>query len=54
MGTTFIRLGEHGFWVRDSLLELWLRLAALHIKDPTRTLSLATKMPNGFYQKIKL
>ena len=41
MGTTFVSLtdttseGEIGFWMRDALLELWLRLLALHIPEPT-------------------
>ncbi len=36
MGTTFVTAdGEHGFWMRDSILELWLRLLALHIPEPT-------------------
>ena len=42
MGTTFVNVGENGFWLRDSLLELWLRLAALHIEDPVESGSLAT------------
>ena len=41
MGTTFVSLtdttseGEIGFWMRDSVLELWLRLLALHIPEPS-------------------
>ncbi len=37
MGTTFVNISEDpafGFWMRDSVLELWLRLVALHIEDP--------------------
>ena len=34
MGTTFVGIGEKGFWMRDSILELWLRLLALHIEEP--------------------
>src|SRR5260221_3994782 len=35
MGTSFVTAdGEHGFWMRDSILELWLRLLALHIPEP--------------------
>jgi hypothetical protein len=34
MGTTFVRIGECGFWMNDSVLELWLRLLALHVEDP--------------------
>jgi len=33
MGTTFVDVKKKGFWLRDSVLELWLRFAALHIKD---------------------
>jgi hypothetical protein len=41
MGTTFVSLTdstsrrEIGFWMRDTVLELWLRLLALHIPEPT-------------------
>lgn len=34
MGTTFIEIDNKGFWVRDSILEIWLRLVSLHIDDP--------------------
>jgi hypothetical protein len=34
MGTTFVEIGGKGFWMRDSILELWLRLLALHIEEP--------------------
>ena len=34
MGTSFVSVGETGFWMRDSMLELWLRLLALHLEDP--------------------
>src|SRR5262249_52171129 len=33
MGTTFISVRGNGFWMRDSLLELWLRLVSLHVED---------------------
>ena len=33
MGTTFVEIGGNGFWIRDCILELWLRLAALHLED---------------------
>lgn len=26
MGTTFVAIDDRGFWMDDSLLELWLRL----------------------------
>jgi hypothetical protein len=41
MGTTFVTLArevsgkEPGFWMRDEMLELWLRLLALHLPEPT-------------------
>jgi hypothetical protein len=45
MGTTFVSVdGEKGFWMRDSILELWLRLLALHIKDPHDLDSLAAEI----------
>jgi hypothetical protein len=43
MGTTFVTLTpevsgkEVGFWMRDGWLELWLRLLALHLPEPTDT-----------------
>src|SRR5262245_59088645 len=35
MGTSFVSINDQGFWMRDSVLELWLRLLALHIEEPT-------------------
>jgi hypothetical protein len=41
MGTTFVTLshdsstGDPGFWMRDGMLELWLRLLSLHLPGPT-------------------
>jgi hypothetical protein len=41
MGTTFVTLSHEtsgkkpGFWMRDEMLELWLRLLALHLPEPT-------------------
>lgn len=44
MGTTFVSLKTHkaslnepGFWMKDGMLELWLRLLALHLPEPTNT-----------------
>lgn len=40
MGTTFVTLSrevsgkEPGFWMRDGMLEVWLRLLALHLPEP--------------------
>ncbi|MED5523772.1 MAG: hypothetical protein VX447_03340 [Pseudomonadota bacterium] len=33
MGTSFVGYSDNGFWMHDSILELWLRFAALHIED---------------------
>jgi len=49
MGTTFVHAKPHGtdvpgFWMRDSVLELWLRFLALHIKDPLEPPTLATSI----------
>lgn len=34
MGTSFVSINDKGFWMRDSVLELWLRLLALHVEEP--------------------
>ncbi len=46
MGTTFVGMGDprRGFWMRDSVLELWLRFLALHVEDPVESGSLATRL----------
>lgn len=44
MGTTFVGIGDRGFWMRDSILEIWLRFLALHIEDPVESGSLATEI----------
>jgi hypothetical protein len=46
VGTTFVGIGEppRGFWMRDSVLELWLRFLALHLEDPVESGSLATRI----------
>jgi hypothetical protein len=46
VGTTFVGMGEprHGFWIRDGLLEMWLRLLALHVEDPIDPGSTAAKI----------
>lgn len=52
MGTTFVSLSDDieahaaGFWMRDWVLELWLRLLALHIPD-------ATTDPSSVNQQIR-
>lgn len=41
MGTSFVCIAdrqagdEPGFWMRDAVLELWLRLLSLHLPEPT-------------------
>ncbi len=43
MGTSFVTItdgntgSEPGFWMRDEMLELWLRLLALHLPEPTNS-----------------
>lgn len=45
MSTTFVTIdGETGFWMHDTMLELWLRLLALHIAEPTPTETLARQV----------
>lgn len=44
MGSTFVGIGDRGFWMRDGLLELWLRLLALHVEDPVDSGTAATKI----------
>lgn len=46
MGTTFVSVKSGpdapGFWLRDGILELWLRFLALHIEDPLPSGSVAS------------
>ncbi len=41
MGTSFVTItdgtsgDEPGFWMRDEMLELWLRVLSLHLPEPT-------------------
>jgi hypothetical protein len=45
MGTSFVTIdNEHGFWMRDSVLQLWLRLLALHVEDPMDEDDVASKI----------
>lgn len=41
MGTTFVTLtpgvSGAGFWMNDGMLEVWLRLLALHLPEPTNS-----------------
>ena len=43
MGTKFVGISDRGFWIRDSVLELWLRFLAMHIEDPVESGSMATR-----------
>lgn len=44
MGTSFVGIGDRGFWMPDGVLELWLRLLALHVEDPVESGPTATKI----------
>lgn len=44
MGSTFVGINNNGFWMRDPVLELFLRLASLHIEDQVEDGSLAHKI----------
>ena len=35
MGSTFVEFNQKGFWANDSILELWLRLLAWHLDEPS-------------------
>jgi hypothetical protein len=48
MGTSFVAFEENGFWMEDSLLALWLRLAALHIRCGANDEDALTRLRNGW------
>lgn len=48
MATTFVGIHNQGFWMRDGLLELWLRLLALHIEEPTEEDTLLRQIRDGW------
>lgn len=52
MGTTFVHVergpNPRGFWMRDGVLELWLRFLALHIEDPATPGTLATTIRDNW------
>lgn len=48
MGTTFVAINERGFWMRDAVLELWLRLLALHLDDPPAGGLVVNKIRDGW------
>jgi hypothetical protein len=44
MSTSFVSINGNGFWMNDTILELFLRIAALHIEDQVEDGSLAHKI----------
>ena len=44
MSTSFVSIDGKGFWMNDSILELFLRFAALHIEDSQEQYSLAHRI----------
>jgi hypothetical protein len=48
MGTSFVEVSGKGFWMQDSILELWLRLLALHIEDPSDDTPVARKIRDNW------
>ena len=48
MGTSFVEIGGKGFWMRDTVLELWLRLLALHVEDPSDDSPLARRIRDSW------
>jgi hypothetical protein len=48
MSTSFVSIGGNGFWMNDSILELFLRLVSLHIEDPKEAASAAHKIRDGW------
>lgn len=48
MSTSFVSINRKGFWMNDSILELFLRFAALHIEDSQEEHSLAHRIRDGW------
>jgi hypothetical protein len=48
VSTSFVRLGKAGFWINDSVLELWLRFLALHIEDPVESGTPASRIRDNW------
>jgi hypothetical protein len=44
MAITFVGAEQSGFWMHDTILELWLRWAALHIDDQCADPALARRI----------
>lgn len=47
MGSSFVSIDRRGFWSRDSMLELFLRMLALHIEDPVEATDPAAIIRNN-------
>ncbi|HEY2882825.1 MAG TPA: hypothetical protein VGJ15_10335 [Pirellulales bacterium] len=51
MGTSFVTVdGDHGFWMGDGILDVWLRFLALHLPEPKRTDDASSRQ---VFQKIR-
>src|SRR5215475_3618928 len=48
MGTSFVSINNKGFWMRDSVLELWLRLLALHVEESPEEEFVGRKIRNDW------
>jgi len=48
MGSTFVSIEDKGFWTRDGVLELWLRLLSLHLEEPTDESSRVCRIRDGW------
>ncbi len=48
MGTTYVEIDNNGFWMKDGILELWLRLVSLHIRDENDDIAPAHVIRNQF------
>jgi hypothetical protein len=48
MSTSFVNINGNGFWMNDSILELFLRLLSLHIEDSREEQSPARKIRDAW------
>lgn len=48
MGTAFVEIGGKGFWMQDSILELWLRMLALHVEEDPDESPIGRKIRDGW------
>lgn len=46
MGTSFVSIGDKGFWMRDAVLCLWLRMVALQIECGGNDADALTRLRN--------